>query len=40
MISRVLDMDAFGPIIEPDQLGPALDKVIPIVESGKPVIVE
>jgi len=33
-------MDAFGPITEPDQLGPTLDKAIPIVDSGKPMVVD
>jgi acetolactate synthase-1/2/3 large subunit len=39
-IARALHVDGFGPITEPDQLGPALDKAIPIVESGKPVVVD
>ena len=33
-------VDAFGPITEPGDLGPALDKAIAIVESGKPVVVD
>jgi thiamine pyrophosphate-dependent acetolactate synthase large subunit-like protein len=39
-ISRALHVDAFGPITEPDQLGPTLDKAIAIVESGKPAVVD
>jgi acetolactate synthase-1/2/3 large subunit len=39
-ISRALSVDGFGPIVEPDQLGPALDKAIGIVESGKPAVVD
>lgn len=40
MISRVLDMDAFGAITEPAELGAALDKAIAIVDSGKPAVVD
>jgi thiamine pyrophosphate-dependent acetolactate synthase large subunit-like protein len=39
-IARAFGVDAFGPITEPNALGPALDKAIPIVESGKPVVVD
>jgi len=39
-IARGLHVDAFGPITEPDQLGPTLDKAIAIVESGKPAVVD
>ena len=39
-IARALHVDGFGPITEPDQLGPALDKAIAIVESGKPAVVD
>jgi acetolactate synthase-1/2/3 large subunit len=39
-ISRALHVDGFGPITEPDQLGPTLDKAIAIVESGKPAVVD
>ena len=39
-IARAFSVDAFGPITEPGQLGPALDKAISIVESGKPVVVD
>jgi acetolactate synthase-1/2/3 large subunit len=39
-IARAFGVDAFGPITEPGDLGPALDKAIPIVESGKPVVVD
>ncbi len=39
-IARALHVDGFGPITEPDQLGPTLDKAIAIVESGKPAVVD
>ena len=39
-IARAFSVDAFGPITEPGELGSALDKAIPIVESGKPVVVD
>jgi len=39
-IARAFKVDAFGPITEPADLGPALDKAIPIVESGKPAVVD
>jgi acetolactate synthase-1/2/3 large subunit len=39
-IARALSVDGFGPITEPDQLGPTLDKAIAIVESGKPAVVD
>jgi acetolactate synthase I/II/III large subunit len=35
-----LHVDGFGPITDPGELGPALDKAIAIVESGKPVVVD
>jgi thiamine pyrophosphate-dependent acetolactate synthase large subunit-like protein len=39
-IARALHVGGFGPITEPDQLGPTLDKAIAIVESGKPAVVD
>ena len=39
-IARALGVDGFGPITDPDQLGPILDKAIAIVEGGKPVVVD
>src|SRR3990170_845723 len=39
-IARALHVDGFGPITEPDQLGPTLDKAIEIVEGGKPAVVD
>jgi thiamine pyrophosphate-dependent acetolactate synthase large subunit-like protein len=39
-IARALHVDAFGPITEPDQLGPTLDKAIAIVESSKPAVLD
>jgi acetolactate synthase I/II/III large subunit len=39
-IARALSVDGFGPITEPNQLGPALDKAIEIVGDGKPAVVD
>jgi len=39
-IARALHVEGFGPIADPDQLGPTLDKAIAIVESGKPAVVD
>ena len=39
-IARALSVDGFGPIIQPDQLGPALDQAIEIVRSGRPAVVD
>jgi acetolactate synthase-1/2/3 large subunit len=39
-IARGLHVDGFGPITEPEQLGPTLDKAIEIVERGKPAVVD
>jgi thiamine pyrophosphate-dependent acetolactate synthase large subunit-like protein len=39
-IARAFNVDAFGPITEPNELGPTLDKAIALVESGKPVVVD
>jgi thiamine pyrophosphate-dependent acetolactate synthase large subunit-like protein len=39
-IARALSVDGFGPIAEPDQLGPTLDKAIEIVQDGKPAVVD
>ena len=39
-IARALSVDGFGPITEPDQLGPALDKAVVIVDGGKPAVVD
>jgi acetolactate synthase I/II/III large subunit len=35
-----LSVEGFGPITEPDQLGPALDKAIEIAEGGRPAVVD
>ena len=35
-----LSVDGFGPITEPDRLGPALEKAIDIVREGKPAVVD
>jgi len=39
-IARALGVEGFGPVTEPDNLGPTLDKAIKIVEEGKPVVVD
>ena len=39
-IARALGVEGFGPVTEPDDLGPTLDKAIKIVEEGKPVVVD
>jgi acetolactate synthase I/II/III large subunit len=39
-IARALHVAAFGPIADPDQLGPALDKAIEIVENGRRAVVD
>jgi thiamine pyrophosphate-dependent acetolactate synthase large subunit-like protein len=39
-IARALNVDGFGPITEPNELGSALDKAVEIVENGKPVVVD
>jgi thiamine pyrophosphate-dependent acetolactate synthase large subunit-like protein len=39
-IARALSLDGFGPVTEPDQLGPTLDKAIEIVQDGKPAVVD
>jgi thiamine pyrophosphate-dependent acetolactate synthase large subunit-like protein len=39
-IARALSVEGFGPITEPDQLGPTLDKAIDIVRAGEPVVVD
>jgi thiamine pyrophosphate-dependent acetolactate synthase large subunit-like protein len=39
-IARGLHVDGFGPITDPGELGPTLDKAIAIVESGKPAVVD
>jgi len=39
-IARALHVQAFGSITEPADLGPALDKAIEVVASGKPAVVD
>ena len=39
-IARALSVEGFGPITEPDRLGPALDQAIAIVQGGKPAVVD
>lgn len=39
-IARAHSVQGFGPITEPDQLGPTLDKAIEIVRGGKPAVVD
>jgi acetolactate synthase I/II/III large subunit len=39
-LARALSVEGFGPILEPDQLGPTLDRAIEIVQGGRPAIVD
>jgi len=39
-LARSFSVEGLGPITEPDQVGPALDRAIQIVQSGKPVLVD
>jgi thiamine pyrophosphate-dependent acetolactate synthase large subunit-like protein len=39
-IARALSVEGFGPITEPDRLGPTLDKAIEIVQSGRAAVVD
>lgn len=39
-IARALSVDGLGPITEPDELGPTLDKAIEIVEAGRPAVID
>jgi acetolactate synthase I/II/III large subunit len=39
-LARSLSVEGFGPITEPDQVGPTFDRAIKIVQSGKPVLVD
>ena len=39
-IARALGVEGFGPVTEPDDLGPTLEKAIKIVEEGKTVVVD
>ncbi len=39
-MARALSVAGFGPITEPDQLGPTLDRAIAIVQGGKPAVVD
>ncbi len=39
-IARALHVQAFGSVTEPEELGPALNKAIGVVESGKPAVVD
>jgi hypothetical protein len=39
-LARALSVDGFGPITEPEQLGPALDRGIEIVQGGKPAVID
>jgi acetolactate synthase I/II/III large subunit len=39
-LARALSVEGFGPILEPDQLGPMLDRAIEIVQGGRPAIVD
>jgi acetolactate synthase-1/2/3 large subunit len=39
-MARALSVEGFGPITEPDQLGPTLDRAIEIVRSGEPAVID
>ncbi len=39
-LARALSVEGFGPIMEPEQLGPTLDRAIDIVQAGKPAVVD
>ena len=39
-MARALSVEGFGPVMEPDQLGPTLDRAIAIVQGGKPAVVD
>jgi acetolactate synthase I/II/III large subunit len=39
-LARALSVEGFGPITEPDQLGPTLDRAIDIVQAGKPAVID
>ncbi len=39
-MARALSVAGFGPITEPDQLGPTLDQAMAIVQDGKPAVVD
>jgi thiamine pyrophosphate-dependent acetolactate synthase large subunit-like protein len=39
-MARALSVAGFGPITQPEQLGPILDRAIEIVQGGKPAVVD
>jgi thiamine pyrophosphate-dependent acetolactate synthase large subunit-like protein len=39
-MARALSVEGFGPITEPDQLGPTFDRAIEIVRSGQPAVID
>jgi acetolactate synthase-1/2/3 large subunit len=39
-LARALSVEGFGPILEPDQLGPTLDRAIEIVRGGQPAVID
>jgi acetolactate synthase-1/2/3 large subunit len=39
-MARALSVEGFGPITEPDQLGPTLDRAIEIVRGGQPALID
>jgi acetolactate synthase I/II/III large subunit len=39
-MARALSVEGLGPITEPDQLGPTLDRAIEIVRSGQPAVID
>jgi thiamine pyrophosphate-dependent acetolactate synthase large subunit-like protein len=39
-ITRALSVEGFGPVTEPERLGPTLDQAIAIVQAGRPAVVD
>ncbi|MGH8060190.1 MAG: thiamine pyrophosphate-binding protein, partial [Candidatus Entotheonellia bacterium] len=39
-LARALSVEGFGPIAEPEQLGPTLDRAIEIVQGGQPAVID
>ena len=39
-LARALSVAGFGPIAEPEQLGPTLDRAIEIVQGGQPAVID
>jgi thiamine pyrophosphate-dependent acetolactate synthase large subunit-like protein len=39
-MARALSVAGFGPVTAPEQLGPALDRAIEVVQGGQPAVVD